>query len=108
MSNLTVIQDYVEKGLVEDELGHIKVGIKFLTEGLNSTLLNELSDSLLDENSKKYFEAFEQNKLAAEEEFDKFLQIYESSLTENTDLFQKDYFFCKKHLSTLSFSKIMS
>ena len=96
LSNLTLIQDRVEKGLIEDEFSQVEMGVKFLSEGLNSTTLMSLPNSLLEENPKEYFEAFEKDKLEMETEFHKFLQIYESALAENADVFIADYIFCNK------------
>ena len=96
LSNLTLIQDRVEKGLIEDEFSKVEMGVKFLSEGLNSTILMSLPNSLLEENPKEYFEAFEKDKLEMETEFHKFLQIYESALAENADVFIADYIFCNK------------
>ena len=98
LSNLTLIQDRVEKGLIEDEFSQVEMGVKFLSEGLNSTILMSLPNSLLEENPKEYFEAFEKDKLEMETEFHKFLQIYESALAENADVFIADYIFVTKHL----------
>ena len=45
LSNLTLIQDRVEKGLINDEFGQIEIGVKFYP-GLEFHILNSLPNSL--------------------------------------------------------------
>lgn len=86
----------MKQGMIKDEFSQIDLGIKSLSEGLNATILNNFPTSSLEENSKEYFEAFQEQKSKLEKVFENFLHVYEISLSEKSEIFERDYSFCKK------------